>query len=316
MTDSALQRARARALGGVQKVDAPASQPKAPTTSVRTVQLSDGTVVPEAYYDLDSVDQRRMVELVKQQERKKADDSAALQAASQLLDLRDKDSARVKALESQVSTLLGVVEAMQRRLDAKDNQLEIAKSEALAQQQVEVANTATNLLTVKLQADAEMQEFNRLREVSAAESRAALEAQATAIEALKGSVSSTTQLMAERSNTVLDQLSEMEPRVQQLAVQQTENANAIAANRQTLKAVTGVDLQSEIDLAVKRSFDDRLEGAMEALIERKYVTTAPTTGTDGYDPKPDDSAKPFLAEQQGDNATERAVNRALRKGKG
>ena len=130
----------------------------------------------------------------------------------------------------------------------------------MAQQQVEVANTATNLLTVKLQADAEMQEFNRLREVAAAESRSQLEAQAVAIDALKGSVKSTTTLMGERSNAVLDQLGEMEPRVQQLAVQQTEINNAIAANRQTLRAVTGTDFDSPIDLLVKRAFDDRLDG--------------------------------------------------------
>ena len=54
---------------------------------------------------------------------------------------------------------------------------------------------------------------------------------------------------------------------------------------------------------------------MEELIARKYVTTAPTTGLDGYDPKRDDSAKPFLTEQVGDDATARAVNRALKKGR-
>ena len=45
MVDSALQRARKRALG--EKAAAPAApQDKAPTTSVRTVKLQDGTVVP------------------------------------------------------------------------------------------------------------------------------------------------------------------------------------------------------------------------------------------------------------------------------
>ena len=89
-----------------------------------------------------------MVELVKQQEAKKADDNLALRAASQVLDIQDRDRAEIKALKGQLDSLLSIIEAMQRRLDAKDNQLEIAKSEALAQQQVEVANTATNLLTV------------------------------------------------------------------------------------------------------------------------------------------------------------------------
>ena len=56
------------------------------------------------------------------------------------------------------------------------------------------------------------------------------------------------------------------------------------------------------------------KGRWKGLIERKYVTTALIMGTDGYDPKIDSSAKPFLAPQVGDNATERAVNRALKKG--
>ena len=278
------------------------------------MKLQSGETVPELFIDLAPEDQQRMLELIREQETKKADDNLALKAASQVLDIQDRDRAEIKALKGQLDSLLSIVEAMQRRLDARDNQLEIAKSEALAAQQVEFANTATNLLKVKLQADAEMAEFNRLREVAAAESRAQLEAQATAIDALKGSVTSTTTLMGERSNAVLDQLAGAESRQAKLEVQQTENSNAIAANRDTLRAVTGTDFASEIDVAVKRSFDDRLDGALEALIERKYVLLAQTTGTDGINPKIDSDAKPFLAQQVGDDPTARAVNRALKKG--
>ncbi|MDC3056649.1 hypothetical protein OA093_00640 [bacterium] len=278
------------------------------------MKLQSGETVPELFIDLAPEDQQRMLELIREQETKKADDNLALKAASQVLDIQDRDRAEIKALKGQLDSLLSVVEAMQRRLDARDNQLEIAKSEALAAQQVEFANTATNLLKVKLQADAEMAEFNRLREVAAAESRAQLEAQATAIDALKGSVTSTATLMGERSNAVLDQLAGAVSRQAKLEVQQTENSNAIAANRDTLRAVTGTDFASEIDMAVKRSFDDRLDGALEALIERKYVLLAQTTGTDGINPKIDSDAKPFLAQQVGDDPTARAVNRALKKG--
>ena len=206
-----------RALG--EKAAAPvASQEKALTTSVRSVKLQSGETVPELFIDLAPEDQQRMLELIREQETKKADDNLALKAASQVLDIQDRDRAEIKALKGQLDSLLSVVEAMQRRLDARDNQLEIAKSEALAAQQVEFANTATNLLKVKLQADAEMAEFNRLREVAAAESRAQLEAQATAIDALKGSVTSTTTLMGERSNAVLDQLASAESRQAKLEV--------------------------------------------------------------------------------------------------
>ena len=318
---SAVESARQRALGGDQGV-APAPKESgttsAPTTEQRFVQVSErGKTyrVPDPQWYSASPDQReRLMDAVDEEDRKKADDNLALRAASEVMGIQDRDRVEIKALKGQLDSLLSIVEAMQRRLDAKDTQLEITKSEALAQQQVEVANTATNLLTVKLQADAEMQEFNRLREVAAAESRAQLEAQSVAIDALKGSVTSTTTLMAERSNAVLNQLADAESRQAKLAVQQTENSNAIAANRDTLRAVTGTDFDSAIDMAVKRSFDDRLEGAMEALIERRYVLVGPTTGSDGYDDKRDDSAKPFLAEQQGDDPTQRAVNRALKTG--
>ena len=93
------------------------------------------------------------MDAVDEEDRKKTDDNLALRAASEVMGIQDRDRAEIKSLKGQLDSLLSIVEAMQRRLDAKDNQLEITKSEALAQQQVEVANTATNLLTVKLQAD-------------------------------------------------------------------------------------------------------------------------------------------------------------------
>ncbi|ABB35467.1 hypothetical protein [Synechococcus sp. CC9605] len=104
--------------------------------------------------------------------------------------------------------------------------------------------------------------------------------------------------MGERSNAVVDQLALMESRLAKAQVSQKEIDDGIRRNRTTLETFTGYDLGSAIDSSVKRSFDDQLEPAMEGLIERKYVTTALTTGTDGYDPKVDSSAKPFLAEQQ------------------
>ena len=324
---SAVESARQRALGGNQSNVSDTGVAPAPEES-GTTSVPDGQRfvevpargrtyrVPDPQWYSASQEQReRLMDAVDKEDRKKSDDNLALRAAGEVMGIQDRDRAEIKALKGQLDSLLSIVEAMQRRLDAKDNQLEIAKSEALAQQQVEVAQTATNLMTIKLQADAEMQEFNRLREIAAAESRAQLEAQATAIDALKGSVKSTTTLMGERSNAVLTQLTAAESRQATLAVQQIENSDAIAANRATLRAVTGTDFASEIDLAVKRSFDDRLDGALEALIERRYVLLGPTTGTDGVDQKIDSIAKPFLAQQMGDNATERAVNRALNGGR-
>ena len=112
----------------------------------------------------------------------------------------------------------------------------------------------------------------------------------------------------------MDQVAAIEPEVKSLAVQVTEIRDGIAANRQTLEAVTGTDFDAAIDLSVKKAFDDRLDGALEELIERKYVTTAPTTGSDGFDQQITSNAAPFLTKQEGDDATARAVARALKKG--
>lgn len=149
-------------------------------------------------------------------------------------------------------------------------------------------------------------------EEQAVQHRQRLEATERLASDQEGRLKSSGTLFQERTVAIEDKLAAGESRQQKLDVQQQENSNGIAANRDTLRAVTGVNFTSEIEMAVRRSFDDRLEPAMEELVERKYVTTAPTTGTDGYDPKPEGYDKAFLTQQMGDNATERAVNRALR----
>ena len=314
MVDLALARARERALGNTKQTPAPPTA--APSiASGQTVKLQDGTVVPEEYYDLKPADQQRLVELIKQQETKRADDNAALLAVNQLLDLREEDNKRVRALESQLTTALGFIEVLQQQIAAMTTQIEVAKSDALLEQQAAIGQDIANLSAIRAEAGAEMAEFSRLRDEFATENRQALEAQATVVEALKESVKTTTDLMAERSNAIQDQLAEVEPQVQKLAVQQVELNDGINANRQTLRAVTGTDFASEIDLSVKRSFDARLEPAMAELVERKYVLLAPTTGTDGYDDRPEDGTdRAFLTQQLSDDFTARAVDQAFRRG--
>jgi hypothetical protein len=279
------------------------------------IQQPDGSTVPVEFYDWSAEDQRRFKELQAEQETKKAEDNLALKAVNQVLDFQDRDRGRIKTLTDQVKSLLSTVEELQRRLDEKDAQVKVSKSEALMEQQAAIADAVLNAAAVETSLRNQTVASKAAMEEQGVASRAALKAQATAIDALKGSVTSSTTLMGERSNAVLDQLAAAESRQSKLEVQQTENSDGIAANRDTLRAVTGTDFDSAIDLAVKRSFDDRLDGAMEGLIERKYVLLGPTTGSDGIDQKRDDSAKPFLAEQVGDDATERAVSRALKKGK-
>ena len=317
---AALERARQRALGGgePQALNRPATPVSVQPTkqqSQRIIEQPDGSRVPEAFYDLSPEQQQEFKRLVKEQENLASGETHFDRVSLAVLDQQSAAAQRITNLERLVESLVGENMELRRRQDNVDLTVEVAKSEVLDGQESSIAQMATNLLTIKLQAAAEMEQYNRQREEATAESREQLEAQATAIEALRGSVKSTTTLMGERSNAVVSKLASMEGRIAKAEVSQIEIDNGIKANRDTLRAVTGDDLKSVVDLTVKDAFDDRLDGAMEELIARKYVTTAPTTGLDGYDPKRDDSAKPFLTEQVGDDATARAVNRALKKGR-
>ena len=61
------------------------------------MKLQSGETVPELFIDLAPEDQQRMLELIREQETKKADDNLALKAASQVLDIQDRDRAEIKA---------------------------------------------------------------------------------------------------------------------------------------------------------------------------------------------------------------------------
>ena len=155
----------------------------------------------------------------------------ALQRSIRLLDLIDANKAKAAKREA---ALLDVIAGLTARVDAleqADRTHEIKASRELAEQQARLSEAVIAASGVEAslrnQTVASQVEHDR----QGVESRAALEAQATAIDALKGSVKSTTQLMAERSNAIQDQLAQVAPQVQKLAVQQVELNDGIAADR-------------------------------------------------------------------------------------
>ena len=119
------------------------------------MKLQTGEVVPEQYYDLDPQSQQRMLELIRERETKEKDDNAALNAVQQLLDLRDRDSARLKALEGQLGLAVSVIEALQKRLDSIDLQLQADKLTALLEQEAVIAAAVTNLSAIRAEAGQE-----------------------------------------------------------------------------------------------------------------------------------------------------------------
>ena len=262
MVDSALQRARKRALGEKAATSA-APQDKAPSTSVRTVRLQDGTVVPESYYDLEPADQQRLVELVKQQETKKADDNAALTAVNTLLDLRVQDNKRVRSLEAQLSTAVAVIESMQKRMDSMDLQVQADKSTALLEQEAGIAAAVTNLSAIRAEAGAEADQHQAEREAAAVEHRQQLEAMAQAVDALRGLVKSSTTLMSERSNAVVDALAESESRQARLGVQLQELEGQADALGQP---ITRAEVQGLITDAVATEWRAQVDAITDSVV--------------------------------------------------
>jgi hypothetical protein len=159
--DPAVEGARQRALGAATK---PEVSPSVGTTGLRNPssvpEFVDADVrgtrrrIPTRVYDLPADQQQRFFDSLEEADQQQKDDNLALQSVNQMLDLRDKDSARVNALESQVGSLLSIVEALQRRIDAKDATVELAKSDALVDAESQLAQTIVNAGAVKAQLEA------------------------------------------------------------------------------------------------------------------------------------------------------------------
>ncbi len=259
----AVERARARALGQVETPAAPPSSGGSPSSG-RIIQTPEGPV-PEEFYDLSPEDQKRFRALVAEREEKDGAAERMDSTALQLLDLREKDSSRVRALEQQVATLLTVVEAQQRQISGLSTQIEVGKSEALLEQQAGIGQDVANLSAIRAETGAEMAGYNRQREEMAAENREFLEAQATAADAIRGSVKSSTTLMSERSNAVMDSLADAEGRQSRLGVQLQElegRADALGT------PITRAEMQSMVTDAVAEQWRAQQAGITDAVAEQ------------------------------------------------
>ena len=314
MADSALARARERALGLTQEPKA-APRPSQPTPSGRSVKMPDGTVVPEEYYDLKPEEQRRMLELIKQKEADKADESQALRMVKQVMDLLDRKEAKWSKERSELMEVIAGLSARVAGVEEQDRTLEVQRSDELAEQLARLGEAVVGATAVETSLRNQTAASQVADDQQRDDHRDRLAATEKVMSDHEARLRSSNQLFGERAAAVETQVAAAESSIASAEVAQADITNGIEQNRKTLQVVSGVDLQSEIDLAVKRSFGEQLEPEMAALVERKYVLLAPTTGTDGYDDKPEGYDKAFLAAQMGDNPTERAVNRALSKSK-
>ena len=92
----------------------------------------------------------------------------------------------------------------------------------MLEQQAGIGQDIANISAIRAEAAGEMAEFNRQREAAAVENRAALEATATAVEALRGSVQSAGTIYQEGIVANQNQLAAVDAGVRQLGVQLQE----------------------------------------------------------------------------------------------
>ena len=282
--------------------------------SGKQIQLPSGESVPVEFYDWVKDKQQAFLEVKAAVQQEAANESLALQYSKGLGDQLAAMATRLMALERSDAEKDAVITGLVRLVDQQNTVIEIAKSDALVEAESQAAQTVVNMASTTSDGNELIRRIERAKEDLNRDAEARFVAAEQQASALVGTVKSSTTLMAERSNAVFTAIANSEGRQQRLDVQQQENSDGIKSNAATLRAFTGYDLEAAIDGKVSQSFDNQLQPAMEDLIARRYVTTAPTSGLDGYNPKRDDMAKPFLADKPPlDGATDREVKAALKR---
>ena len=267
----AVDRARARALGQEEAPAEPAvlgtSAAAAPKPSGRIIQTPEGPV-PEEFYDLSPADQKRFRELVAERQEEAKAESRFDQTSVALLDQLESVLKRVVQLEKSSAEKDSLIVGLTRLVEAQSNAIEVAKSQALLEQEAAIAQQVTNLSAIRAEAGAEAEQHQRDRVQAAAEHREQLEAQATAIDALSGSVTSTTFLMEQRGNAVEAQLVAGETRQQKLEV---SLANLEGQTDAWTDPITRAEVNTMATDAVSSQWRAQLSGLVDAVAEELQI---------------------------------------------
>ena len=271
--------------------------------------------IPREVYDGKDPDLtvQDVIRLTDAAEADQGDGRVALDGVGQLLTLFDQMRAELNAERAARQEMESTVLALATAMEQLVTKVRMEASEELAQQLVELGATIANAGAVRADLDGSAERFRVERantEQWFANETAAL--QQPVVE-LRGTVKSTTTLMAERSAALEDKLAADESREQRLDVRLQELEGKTDA---WTNPITRPEMVEVVKGVVTQEMGAQLEPLMDQLVARKYVTTAPTTGSDGYrqESNANSAPVPFLTKQPGEGAMERAVNRALKKG--
>ena len=324
--DPIVEAARQRALAPQQPASVSPNPPVGrvqPKPSGRFVQRPDGSRVPEEFYNLNPEQQQQFNQLLKEEENNAAGESQFDRVSLALLDQQAAQAKRVTKLERLVESLVGENMELRRRQDGIDLSVETTKSAALVEQESAIAQQVTNLAAVKAEAESAATTIRRETEIQRLDHDARLAAIEQPLAELEGRVKSSTTLMAERGNAVVDQLASMEGQQSRLGVQLTElegRTDAIGnpITRAEVKDMVTSTVASEFpaqlpamvskELAIQRASGELGEGIE---IDRGYLAQSLENS--------DERSKRFeISEQQIEeskftNPTQAAVARALKK---
>ena len=205
-----LERARQRALGG----DTPARpvQPK-PVARQRITIQARGREYPAldpGYYELSPDQQSAYLDSLDAIEDQKKGETLFDRTALALKDIAQAQGKKITKLERLVESLVGEVRELRQELSQRDQALEIQRSDSLVEAESQLAQTVVNAAAVEASLRNQTKESEVVHERQRLETQAQLESLAAPITTLEGRVKSSTTLMGERSNAVLDQVAAAE----------------------------------------------------------------------------------------------------------
>ena len=302
--EAAVSSARQRLL----EADQPQVSPAA-TSEQRFVEVpargKQYRVPDPQWYSLTAEQKSRYLDAIDGAGQQEKDESVALQSVNQLLDLRDKDQAKASKRESALMDVIAALTARVTALEAVDRGHRIEASEELTKQQTQIADAVLNAAAVEASLRNQTAQSQAAHDQQGTEVQTRLQAMEQPVSELEGRVRSTTQLMQERGNAVANQVADAEGRQARLGVTLTELEGQTDGIGQP---ITRAEIAGMVDQKVAAEFTSKLTNERVAeVVRRNFIPAAPSTSIDALN-LPDPEFAPV-----GDNATERAVSRALKR---
>ena len=192
-------------------------------------------VLDPAYYELSPDQQSAYLDALDERADQREGETLFDRTALAVMDIAQAQGKKVTQLERLVESLVGEVRELRQELSQRDQALEIQRSDSLVEAESQLAQTVVNAAAVEASLRNQTKESEVVHERQRLETQAQLESLAAPITTLEGRVKSSTTLMGERSNAVVDKLASMEGRLSKAEVSQTEidseNHNHVAIPR-------------------------------------------------------------------------------------